>query len=279
MVKKEPTRKNGYYQSPNTGLWYPSVTTIQKSCSDGSGLINWAAQQGARAVIYALSKYPDIEGVSNRIQSSAALDWAVDIGTKGLKDASAHSRNFGTAVHAAVDEFTRTGKYAKAAEFPDWDDQRTTAVEAFISFHNALAETGAEVTSSEAAVVNETERYAGRLDQIWKFQAKTIDMLQPFLYTKTIPVLQDGSKVLSDLKTGRVYLDDNIVQLSGYAKAIQGGVDGAMVVGIDRSAPDVVRAYFITKEELEEAYEEAFKPALKLWRYQKAPKWWRNQFP
>lgn len=273
---KAVVRRNGYYQHPDNNLYYPAVSSITKSVGDSGGLLQWAAKMGARRVVQVLGRVRDLDKLQNKLQDASAIDWADGEGSYGLKNATKWVRDYGTAVHGAIEEYLKKGKVTKASKYPDWDERHDAALDTFKSFYE---EVGLIADEMEKEVFNTEVGYAGRLDILFRSNGLDLDKLQPYV-TGNIQELAKDTYILGDIKTGRFYYKEHLLQLCAYTHAVEEYLDkavsGAMVINIDRDDPTQLNVYWFNRQELDEAYE-VVKYAQAVWKYFKAPKWWKEQ--
>jgi hypothetical protein len=271
-------RKNGYYFHPPTETYYPSVTTIQKAASNPGGLLDWAAKKGAEGLyLYYLANAGHYENFVSYLSSPNALEEAHVWGLSGLNNGSLAARDFGSAIHSALDEYIRTGAVVESSTVPDWDKHYDIALGTLTDFWDYV---GFKTLGSEGQIFNFKDMYAGRFDYIVEVDTECAQKLKTYLKGKAQP----GPGVyMTDLKTGSIYMQEHKQQLAAYQKGAETHpewrglkYDGGLVFSLDRKAPDKVVVYAADQREINTSYE-VFLHKLAIWR-DSAPKWWHVQF-
>lgn len=264
------SRKNGYYFYKDR--WLPSVSTILKSAGSSEGLIKWGAKQGGLGVIWGLSKIKDAQALSEKLGSPSCIEWAAESALAGLEAEGNRVKDFGSRVHHGIE--CRL-KHTDIDLF-DWNDEEKTALE---SFDNFYANVGFYPISIETTVYSGEYGFAGRLDLVAEINESQAEKLRPYLM-KSSPDIQSGL-LISDFKTGSLYVQSQSVQLAAYAEAYKETYDrqctGGLLINIERENPERVRCYYIPKCDLKDAFSFGFLPAYHTWMWFDAPKWWKHQ--
>lgn len=283
MVKKkiEETRRNGYYISPVTGLYYPSVTTVMKASGSPGGLVGWAAKMGAKGMLQHIQCLLETHSLPELWEKLSVYDTGAEYefyGLKGMQNASAPAVTFGTAVHQAMEELLTTGQCEQARALPEWTEQHDIAADTLTKFFESVK---FKVIAAEAEVCCDAMRYAGRLDVILEADAAAIQALRPYL-SGTCENLIPGP-LITDLKTGKVYMSEHEKQLSAYSVAAKRDtrvdvkdINGGLIINVTKDEPDKIKVFHVGVPALQAAWD-VFKAKLIVWQDQ-APQWWHKQF-
>ncbi len=146
-------------QRDDDRLW--SVTTILKAQGDSEALINWSAQETARA---AIRKRRTWEAMVDEDGEDATVNWLADQRFKpppGERSAT----TLGQAVHAAIEILVVTGRRPEhgtpLADVGVMDDEVAPYLDSFDMWLDHFQPT---FTAAEMTVYNTTYGYAGTLD-------------------------------------------------------------------------------------------------------------------
>jgi hypothetical protein len=264
----EIKRRNGYYLVRERQL--PSVSTILKSAGSSEGLVQWGAKQGGLGVIWGLARINNIEELKERLGSPSCVEWASGAALANLSNEGDRVKGFGSNVHAGIEAHLKQITFEA-----ELTEEEKTAI---ATFENFYAEIGFDPLSIETEVYNLEYGYAGRLDLAAEITEEQAQKLQTYL-TKSSEPVQPGL-IICDFKTGSMYPRSQVVQLAAYAfaysKTYHRPCDGGLIINIKRDEPDKIKCHYFTRRELIDAYLDCFLPALKVWRFLDAPRWYRK---
>lgn len=192
------TSDHRYYHNRQGPL--PSVTTILEVL-DRPALNNWK-QRATAKVIFRDSKGFFGEGWSNGEEQ--AVKWAID----AIDEERDKAANIGSSVHLLADLYARQGSGASETASTGFhvSDEQIPYVKAWQGFQSFLEACGARIVSSEHAVWNEVDGYAGTYDLIVEF---------PTPFKDGDGYTWDGLALL-DIKTSKGLYRETALQLAGY---------------------------------------------------------------
>ncbi len=270
------SRRNGYYFHPIEKRHFPSASTVQKSASDSSYLLKWAAKCGAKGYLqYLLSRSGVTKDFPKYLVGSNSVSDAEMFAVSGLEDTRDGYGYFGTMIHGAFEEHLRTGSVMEARTSPDWTNIHEKAIKTLIQFWD---HSGLEVGIIEKEVFNLEDKYAGRFDLTFKVSSKALEKITPYVRGKVLPTV--GYK-MGDLKTGILNFQEHKEQLAAYREGAKNDPEvteeftGGAVFYLYRDDPTKLKLYFASTEDLNQAYE-VFKHKLAIWKYH-APLWWHKE--
>lgn len=266
----EPRRRNGFYCYKERQV--PSVSTILRSAGSPGGLIDWACKQGGLGVIWGLSKIKDIGALQEKLGSPSCIEWAIEQAKMGLESEGDRVKGFGTEVHAGMEATLKKINL----DMSEWSDDMKIALETFLKFYDDI---GFDPSSVECTIYSNKYGFAGRADLVMEINEEQVVKLKPYL-TRNSDTVKPG-RVMTDLKTGKMYPKSQIVQLAAYRQAYNETYGhlctGGLIINIERNKPSEIKCHYVDGLELDQVFEEAFIPALNVWKYFDAPAWFHKQ--
>lgn len=172
---------------------FPSVTTAI-GVLDKPAVVQWFGKESARAMFRAFVEgWPDWTNPDE----DGWVTWAV----QQPKEATDTAAKIGSSVHLLADMLGRPEKPATGFEIADW---QIPYARAFQSFLDRLTASGGHILSSEHAVFNLSDGYAGTYDLI--------------CWVTNCPLHPAGCRWLDDVKTSKGYYPEYALQLAAYGK-------------------------------------------------------------
>lgn len=309
----EPQRRNGYYWHEPSQQYLVSVTTFLDCLGSKEGLLQWAAQQGGLGVMAGLSR-TSAESLGARLTSPEAYEWAKGQAAQGMKASQRISTNYGSALHSAVEQYLKqeviNGNWQTGTDAALVD----TGLGCFRDFYESV---GFGLRGVEQAVFNPDAGYAGRMDYLLELERGTEGRILPFLADNTprpvpgvyITDLKTGqlhpkkfafqlaayaaacvasnAAGASDTVSTTLPADATSV---GQIDAVKSrrpslkaggagvpGIAGAMVFSIPKADPSKIKVLVYEKAYLDEVYTNVVLPAMQVWKFFDAPKWFKEQ--
>ena len=272
----ETKRRNGYYQWREWQL--PAVSTPLKSAGNNEGLMTWAAQSGGLGVIWGLSGIKSVGALAEKLKSSACIEWAKEQAVEGLEAERERPANFGTNLHSGIESFLKGFDF----DISGWTPEMIIGLETFKAFYK---EVGFDpvLVESQIFYTKELEKgfgFSGRLDLVAGLDVAQVEKLKPYLMKSS--ETPEAGLMISDFKTGKLYIPKQEAQLSaymmGYEETYDRKVTGGLLINIPRETPDKIKCYYSTRKTLDHAFEAGIRTAYATWLYFDAPKWFKKQF-
>jgi len=180
-----------YYTCPTTGKKLPSVTTITGQM-DKPALVYWAANCTADYIIERLHEDPNVDVLEH-----------VEAARKNFRKVSAKAMDIGSAVHAAIEHWLKTGQEPQAPS-----DEVLSAFLAFLEWLDRW-ESWQTIKTEHSLYA---DRYAGTCDWI---------------------VTLDGKKFVIDFKTAKGVYPEYAWQIAGY-RACDSTIEGCGILRLDK---------------------------------------------
>lgn len=197
--------------------------------------------------------YPSVTTVLGVLRKIGLEFWFKNNTRAFCDGASARGKLIGTQIHDAIEAYILTGKVAVETEYPE---EVTNALKSFMLFKKENPEI--ELDLSEVMLTSETHKYNGTLD----CTAKIGDT----------PLILDWKTGECKKKDAPAIYEEYKYQLSAYVKAYNEvnntNIEDAIIVSF---AKDKVAysMHKMRKEEIDDHFNEAFLPALKICNYQR----------
>lgn len=180
---------------------FPSVTTAI-GVLDKPAVVQWFGKESARALYSAF-----LQGWLWSEDEDGWIQWAVS----QPKEATDTAAKIGSSVHLLADMLGRPEKPATGFEIADW---QIPYARAFQSFLDRLTASGGHILSSEHAVFNLSDGYAGTYDLILNIP---VHFHEEPDQSCTAECLQERWMV--DVKTSKGYYPEYALQLAAYSRA------------------------------------------------------------
>lgn len=175
-----------YIKDPVTGkeILHSRISTFAKALADGAGLCAWKG----RMAYLGLSQAPGLLGQEEREAIDQKIAIAMDIA--GANDAA----KLGTGLHGLTEIMDNTDKPLDPAHW-DLPPQVWTMLDQYVEVTKDL-----KMVAAEGFVVVDRFKVAGSYDRVAQ--------------------LPDGRRVILDLKTGALRLQEHAIQLAMYANGL-----------------------------------------------------------
>jgi hypothetical protein len=270
IEEKEPQRRKGYYLIE--GKNRPSVSMCTSSIGSSEGLIYWGADCGAKGVIWELGKIRSVEALKEKLDSPAAIQWAIEQGRRGLVSERDRVTDFGHVQHGGL-EYIAKGIDVDPSEWPE------NARIAFNTLKSFWDDMNFNVKAVEKVVFSTAHGYGGRLDLMVKLEEEDCVKLKPYLMK--ISDAPTPGYCVTDLKTGSFYKQKHAIQLSAYSQAyletMQREVSGGLIINIPREKPEEIDCCFFNEETLSDAFKRGFLTGKAAWEFLEAPQWYKRE--
>lgn len=198
------------------------------------------------------NSYPSVTIVLGVLRKIGLEFWFKVNTAKFCDEESAKGKLIGTQIHEGIHSFIQTGEIKVKTEY---SDEVTNALKGFVAFRKVHPEI--KLTNSEIMMTSETYHYNGTLDCIAE---------------------ENGNLIILDWKTGNAkkkdkpdIYDEYKYQVAAYVKAYneinKTNINRAIILSL---AKDKIayNEYPMDEREINDCFNEAFLPALKIWNYQ-----------
>jgi hypothetical protein len=196
--------------------------------------------------------YPSVTTILGVLRKIGLEFWFKYNTAKFCTEESEKGKIIGTQIHEGIESFINTGEIKVKTEYTV---EVTNALKGFVEFRKAHPEI--KLSSSEVLMTSELHHYNGTLDCVAE---------------------ENGTPIILDWKTGQckkkekpdIY-DEYRYQVSAYVKAYneinKTNINKAIILSL---AKDKVayNEYIMEEQEINDCFNEAFLPALKIWNYQ-----------
>jgi len=234
----------------------------------------WGAKQAAAGVyshfLRELMRRVEIRALLSDPTLPQALNEA---GIAAMNDERDRTARVGTATHAGIEHYVKTGKIVV-------DEVEPVGVRVAVeTFDELWREAKPNVIfAPEMPVYSLRHGYAGQIDIAVELDARTCAVLQAHAGAHDDTIVP-GVHVI-DIKTGTYLWQNHAQQLAAYAEALQEtsavAVKGGLVISIHRDAPSVVDVHVFGVNKMRSGFE-AFLHCKALWKFHKQPKWHKEQ--
>jgi len=199
--------------------------------------------------------YPHVTSILSILRKPGLENWYKTNSAEFCNAESEKGKTIGTLIHKVIQNHIEKEKIEFETEYPD---EVNNALKSFFKFKKEHPEF--ELKKAELSIVNEKYRYCGHLDCLAKEKNK--------------PVILDYKTGKAKENDSPIIYPESIYQISAYVKAynninLKGNVDRAYILSLakDKIAYGLL---LISKEVLDEVFNEVFLPCLKIWQYQNA---------
>jgi hypothetical protein len=202
------------------------------------------------------NNYPSVTTILGVLRKIGLEMWFKFNTAKFCTEESEKGKLIGTQIHEGIETFINTGEIKVKTEYAE---EVTNALKGFVEFRKAYPEI--KLSSSEVMMTSEIYHYNGTLDCVAE---------------------ENGTAIILDWKTGQckkkdkpdIY-DEYKYQVSAYVKAYneinKTDIKKAIILSLakDRVAYNL---YIMEEQEINDCFNEAFLPALKIYNYQQKQK-------
>ena len=204
------------------------------------------------------NEYPSVTEVLGQLRKIALENWFKFNTLEFINREGGKGRAVGTNIHNAIETYITTGEMKVETEYPD---EVTNALKSFVLFTKEHPEI--KLKLSELKMTSEKHKYNGTMD----VDAEETD--------KTLVLIGDWKSGNCKEEAAPKIYDEHIEQLSAYDQLNQ----ECRGVRADKGfiavfAKDKVAYGFkwVSRNELDDAFENVFLPALKITNYRRRPK-------